>query len=605
MNKEGARPHSPEFVRKPTDHGNGAINEEQAHIAQAIQNPLQDVPNIGRGNVPKDEANIINQPGKGISLESVIDRGNRDVDSRVLNMNRTVGGCTNVINEDKPTANLKDLNTNMSQAQNFYLSALDKNSANPNQKHLLTPIQNSRKPLLYLEQESFHFSNEVVQRPRNCYDLPMLQPVINYIEHLKAPNSGIAKNTDLAKVLDFLVSACKECASQLAANADVMQDIFYENKNSTEDMLENLDVRMAERKKSTDDHLDIMENKECFNARNIIRHEREINGIYKRLDMSDEEIKKWKDKFKSDDLEEHQLVDILYNLDINEGFNDKINESLFEKIIHLENSMKSTAKDYRELNDQVKRIDQNFYDSIEEVKANVNNTSTDCPGAKIISKIDNLQATTKQVETKQVAIVNDLITMNQRLINVENKKIDQKDMPKEVSDSVQGIIDELANTKKANTLLTEKINVLEATQGSMSQALSQIMGMLNLQGFNTNNSNEGGVNYGQQANFHTPASNLMQLENVNHNMVSQPNSAEFNQMTNIGTSNVLPMANNLGNTAQQQKLIHGFMYGKESVANWDKSGNDGGNYGTSANIKVSHGLGGNKNQLDMSINSDN
>ena len=60
----------------------------------------------------------------------------------------------------------------------------------------------------------------------------------------------------------------------------------------------------------------------------------------------------------------------------------------------------------------------------------------------------------------------------------------------------------------------------------------------------------------------------------------------------------------MGQTLEQQKMIHGFKFGQESVANWGNAGNWD-NSGPNVRSKISHGIGGTNNQLDMSINSDN
>ena len=407
----------------------------------------------------------------------------------------------------------------------------------PTQKNLLSPTHKDSNLLHNPNPVIFNFNDHVIEKPKHCYDLSMLPPVERYIEHLKNPCSVKATNYDLAWALEHINAACRENASKTAANSDVMQDMMKDRKYEAEELIEGLDNKVMSRKRSTEEHLDILENREYFNAMNILRHDRELNGIYQAFKMNDEEIKNWKDSLKSDDLQKHELVNILYDLDKKGKYDCGINEDIFGRIIGLENSIAASSREMQIIKDLVDRVDHRFTDSIEKVKQEVEIKSKECPGAKIISKIDGMHDNIIQIDTKQRGLSNDLLNVKQRLGNVENKRIEPNELPIEVKDGMQSIYDELVKTKNSNSMLEEKVKVLEASQAQMGMAIGQLMEKVNCQDFKVNNPNADGVNCVSQMNIQIPASNDMQLENNNQYMNVSQGFTGFNQQMNGGMSN--------------------------------------------------------------------
>ena len=99
---------------------------------------------------------------------------------------------------------------------------------------------------------------------------------------------------------------------------------------------------------------------------------------------------------------------------------------------------------------------------------------------------------------------------------------------------------------------------------------------------------------------------MMILENDKQLGHTQLNfTGDKQQMINNTPNQIFPSGSGMGQTSEQQKMIHGFKFGAGSVTNWGNSGN-GNNLNPNERSKISHGIGTNtNNQLDMSINSDN
>ena len=188
-------------------------------------------------------------------------------------------------------------------AHNNFTNALQPIPENPLQKKFLSHAHEafnlSSNPKL--NSNKFHFSKEKVEKPKHCYDLPMLVPIENYIQHLRGSNSPNALNSDLAQIFEHLVTACRETVSKTQANSEVTQELMRADRNDT------------------DEHINILEDREHHNANCIRSHARELQGIYQRLNMSDDDIRNWRDLLKSQDIEQHHYVDILYRLDRGEA----------------------------------------------------------------------------------------------------------------------------------------------------------------------------------------------------------------------------------------------------------------------------------------------
>ena len=148
------------------------------------------------------------------------------------------------------------------------------------------------------------------------------------------------------------------------------------------------------------------------------------------------------------------------------------------------------TKECNNLEDQVKFIDNRIFESIQEVKDDIKANTKDCPGARIISKLDELRIDLNGVDARGQKLISDINQITIRLTNMENKKIQQSDMPNQVLQGMQNLFDDHENTKKTNAKLVEKIKVLEDSQESMSLAIGQILERLNQQGSNRNDASE-------------------------------------------------------------------------------------------------------------------
>ena len=261
------------------------------------------------------------------------------------------------------------------------------------------------------------------------------------------------------------------------------------------------------------------------------------------------------------------------------------------------------TKECNNLEDQVKFIDNRIFESIQEVKDDIKANTKDCPGARIISKLDELRIDLNGVDARGQKLISDINQITIRLTNMENKKIQQSDMPNQVLQGMQNLFDDHENTKKTNAKLVEKIKVLEDSQESMSLAIGQILERLNQQGPNRNDASEATLG---MHNNETPGGNNMILEDDKQLGHTQLNFTGAKQQMNNNTPNqIFPSGSGMGQTSEQQKMIHGFKFGAGSVTNWGNSGN-GNNLNPNERSKISHGIGTNtNNQLDMSINSDN
>ena len=133
--------------------------------------------------------------------------------------------------------------------------------------------------------------------------------------------------------------------------------------------------------------------------------------------------------------------------------------------------------------------------------------------------------------------------------------------------------------------------------------IGHILERLNQQGSNKIDASE--ATFGMHNN-QTPVGNKMILEDDKQIGPTQLNVTGVRQPMNNNRPNQLFLSGSgMGQTSEQQKMIHGFKFGAESVTNWGNSGN-GNTSNPNDRSKISHGIGGNtNNQLDMSINSDN
>ena len=270
----------------------------------------------------------------------------------------------------------------------------------------------------------------------------------------------------------------------------------------------------------------------------------------------------------------------------------------------MENSVSSLTKETNNLNDQLSFIDNKVFETIEEVRGEIKANNKECPGARIVSKLDELRIDLDKVDTRGQKLINDINQLDCRLTKMENKKYQTSDLPEEVVDFMRNLYNENEHTKKSNAKLVEKINVLEASQESMSLTIGQILERLNQQGSNKYDASE--ATFGLH-NKQTSAGNNMILEDDKQLGHTQLNFTGAKQQTNNNIPNQLfPSGiSGMGQTSEQQKMIHGFKYGAGSVTNWGNSGN-GNISNPDERLKISHGIGGNTNsQLDMSINSDN
>ena len=176
----------------------------------------------------------------------------------------------------------------------------------------------------------------------------------------------------------------------------------------------------------------------------------------------------------------------------------------------MENSISSMSKESSNLNDKLKFIDDKLFESIQEVKDEVKANSKECPGARIISKLDDLRYDLNKVDARGQKLISDINQLDNRLTKLEKKKIQVSDMPFNVMDGMTKLFSDHENTKKTNANLVEKIRTLEASQESMSLAIGQIMERLNYQGFNKIDASE--ATFGLHNN-QMPGGNNMILEN--------------------------------------------------------------------------------------------
>ena len=81
------------------------------------------------------------------------------------------------------------------------------------------------------------------------------------------------------------------------------------------------------------------------------------------------------------------------------------------------------SKESSNLNDQLKFIDNKFFESIQEVKDEIKANSKECPGARIISKLDDLRNDLNKVDARGQKLISDINQLDNRLTKLEKKKI--------------------------------------------------------------------------------------------------------------------------------------------------------------------------------------
>ena len=81
------------------------------------------------------------------------------------------------------------------------------------------------------------------------------------------------------------------------------------------------------------------------------------------------------------------------------------------------------TKESNDLSDQLSYIDNKIFESIQEVKEEFKAKTRDCPGAKIISKLDELRTDLNVVDTRGQKLISDLNQLDNRLSILGNKKI--------------------------------------------------------------------------------------------------------------------------------------------------------------------------------------